>query len=642
MDFFEAQARAKQRTSRLVVLFSLAVLGVIAASYVAAIIGLSYTKAGQPWWDFQVLTFVTFGTLILVGLASLFKWMQLRDGGRAVAEMVGGRRVDPHTTNLKERQLLNVVEEMVIASGVPMPSVYVLPDEEGINAFAAGLTTSDAVVAVTDGTLQKLTRDELQGVIAHEFSHILNGDMRLNLRITALVFGILVIGLIGRGVLYSMRYTRVRSDNNKNGGGAVLIALGAGVALMVIGYAGYFFGRLIQAAVSRQREFLADASAVQFTRNPGGITGALKKIGGYALGSNLESTKSAQIGHFFFAQGFRSNFGGLWATHPPLPERIRAIDPSFDGQYFNPPEVVDVSHKSWAEATDDVSVPMAGFASASAAASTRGHAHAIITSIGTLTSENVSNAQTLLDAAPAALREAVRSPATASALICGLLLDASPEPRARQQALISEHGGTSLAASVAALDSSLRALRPEARLPLVLLSLPALHDLPATDLSRLLDTLDELVHADGRVTTFEFALQKVLSHHLALGKAPHAPGDEIYSFQAVERELALVLSCLARSAADDEAGAAQAFAAGANQLRLLEGRLALLSPAECSFERLDAALDRLAQGSLPIKQRLLTAGAHVITADGAVRVSEVELLRAFASALDCPMPALSA
>ena len=642
MDFFEAQARAKQRTSRLVVLFSLAVLGVIAASYVAAIIGLSYTKAGQPWWDFQVLTFVTFGTLILVGLASLFKWMQLRDGGRAVAEMVGGRRVDPHTTNLKERQLLNVVEEMAIASGVPMPSVYVLPDEEGINAFAAGLTTSDAVVAVTDGTLQKLTRDELQGVIAHEFSHILNGDMRLNLRITALVFGILVIGLIGRGVLYSMRYTRVRSDNNKNGGGAVLIALGAGVALMVIGYAGYFFGRLIQAAVSRQREFLADASAVQFTRNPGGITGALKKIGGYALGSNLESTKSAQIGHFFFAQGFRSNFGGLWATHPPLPERIRAIDPSFDGQYFNPPEVVDVSHKSWAEATDDVSVPMAGFASASAAASTRGHAHAIITSIGTLTSENVSNAQTLLDAAPAALREAVRSPATASALICGLLLDASPEPRARQQALISEHGGTSLAASVAALDSSLRALRPEARLPLVLLSLPALHDLPATDLSRLLDTLDELVHADGRVTTFEFALQKVLSHHLALGKAPHAPGDEIYSFQAVERELALVLSCLARSAADDEAGAAQAFAAGANQLRLLEGRLALLSPAECSFERLDAALDRLAQGSLPIKQRLLTAGAHVITADGAVRVSEVELLRAFASALDCPMPALSA
>jgi Zn-dependent protease with chaperone function len=642
MDFFEAQARAKQRTSRLVVLFSLAVLGVIAASYAATIVGLSYTTGGQPWWDLQILTVVTFGTLILVGLASLFKWLQLRDGGRAVAEMVGGRRVDPHTTDLKERQLLNVVEEMAIASGVPMPSVYVLPDEEGINAFAAGLTTSDAVVAVTDGTLQKLTRDELQGVIAHEFSHILNGDMRLNLRITALVFGILVIGLLGRGILYSLRYTRVRSSsNNKNGGGAIVVVLGAGVALLVIGYAGYFFGRLIQAAVSRQREFLADASAVQFTRNPGGITGALKKIGGYALGSSLQSSKSAQIGHFFFAQGFRSNFGGLWATHPPLPERIQAIDPSFDGKYFNPPETVDVARESWSQATDDVSAPLAGFAPAPKSAPSR-NAHAIITSVGTLTPENVANAQTLLDAAPAILREATRSPATAGALICGLLLDPAPEPRARQQALITQHGGAALAAVVATFNASLRDLRPEARLPLVLLSLPALHDLPTAELARLLDTLDELVHADGRVTTFEFALQKVLSHHLALGKAPHAPGDEIYSFQALERELALVLSALARAAADDEAGATQAFASGANQLRLLEGRLSLLSPAECSFERLDAALDRLAQGSLPIKQRLLTAGAHVITADGAVRVAEVELLRAFASALDCPMPALAA
>ena len=641
MDFFEAQARAKQRTSRLVLLFSMALLGVITASYAAAIVGLSYTRQGQPWWDLQALAVVTSGTLILVGLASLFKWLQLRDGGRAVAEMVGGRRVDPHSIDLKERQLLNVVEEMAIASGVPMPSVYVMPDEEGINAFAAGLTTSDAVVAVTDGTLQKLTRDELQGVIAHEFSHILNGDMRLNLRITALVFGILVIGLVGRGILCSLRYTRVRSGNNKNGGGAVIAVLGAGVALLIIGYAGYFFGRLIQAAVSRQREFLADASAVQFTRNPGGITGALKKIGGYALGSSLQSTKSAQIGHFFFAQGFRSNFGGLWATHPPLPERIQAIDPSFDGKYFNPPETVDVARESWSQATDDVSAPLAGFAPAPKSDPSR-NAHAIITSVGTLTPANVANAQTLLDAAPAVLRGATRTPATASALICGLLLDAAPEPRAHQQALITQHGGAALAALVATLDASLRDLRTEARLPLVLLSLPSLHDLPAPELARLLDTLDELVHADGRVTTFEFALQKVLCHHLALGKAPHAPGDEIYSFQALERELALVLSALARSAADDEAGAAQAFAAGANQLRLLEGRLSLLSTAECSFEHLDAALDRLAQGSLPIKHRLLTAGAHIITADGTVRVSEVELLRAFASALDCPMPALAA
>jgi Zn-dependent protease with chaperone function len=249
----------------------------------------------------------------VVGLASLYKWSQYSSGGSAVAEGVGARRIDPRTADLSERRLLNVVEEMAIAAGIPVPAVFLLEDEPGINAFAAGLTTSDAAVCVTSGTMQKLTRDELQGVIAHEFSHILNGDMRLNLRIAAIVFGILVLGLAGRGILWSLR--GARAPRGKNSGGAVVAILVIGVALLVIGYVGYFFGRMIQAAVSRQREFLADASSVQFTRNPGAITGALKKIGGYALGSSLQTEHAAAIGHFFFAQGFTSAFGALWATH---------------------------------------------------------------------------------------------------------------------------------------------------------------------------------------------------------------------------------------------------------------------------------------------------------------------------------------
>src|SRR6185369_16424632 len=262
-------------------------------------------------WQPGVLLAVSAGTLLVVGFASLYKWNEYSSGGFAVAESVGARCVDPHTTDTRERRLLNVVEEMAIASGVPVPAVYLLHDEPAINAFAAGLTTSDAVVCVTRGTMEKLTRDELQGVIGHEFSHILNGDMRLNLRIGAIVFGILVLGLAGRGILWSLQNVRV--SRGKNSGGLVVAILFAGVALLIIGYVGYFFGRLIQAAVSRQREFLADASAVQFTRNPGGLTGALKKIGGYALGSALQTNKAAAIGHFFFAQGFTSMFGGVWA-----------------------------------------------------------------------------------------------------------------------------------------------------------------------------------------------------------------------------------------------------------------------------------------------------------------------------------------
>ncbi len=345
MDFFEAQVRARRRTARLVVLFVCAIAGLVAVGYFSTVAiwrevgssvsdGSAYNgrvEADHSWWEPQLLAGIAIGTCAVIGLASFFKWAQLRSGGRVVAEMVGGRRINTATTDARERQLLNVVEEMSLASGVPVPGVYVLDKEVAINAFAAGHTADDAVVAVTRGTLDQLTRDELQGVVAHEFSHILNGDMRFNLRMTTVIFGILVIGLIGRTVLLSLRHVRVRSSgNSKGGGGGVVLALVViGLLLLVLGYVGYFFGRLIQAAISRQREFLADASAVQFTRNPGGIVSALRRIGGYAAGSRLESARSAQIEHFFFAQGFRSSLAGLWNTHPPLRERIQAIDPTF-------------------------------------------------------------------------------------------------------------------------------------------------------------------------------------------------------------------------------------------------------------------------------------------------------------------------
>ncbi|HYP16654.1 MAG TPA: M48 family metallopeptidase, partial [Opitutus sp.] len=405
MDFFEAQARAKKRTSRLVLLFALAVLGTIAASYAAAVFGMHFVEqqrnaqagyaafsAGPATlWQPKLFLGISSAVLAVVSLASLAKWSQFSAGGSAVAESVGGRRVDPHTADLRERRLLNVVEEMAIASGTPVPAVYILDDEPAINAFAAGLTTSDAVVAVTRGTLEKLNRDELQGVVGHEFSHILNGDMRLNLRLTALVFGILVLGLVGRGVLWSMRHARTGSSSrgNKNSGGILLAIFFVGLALFVIGYFGYFFGRLIQAAVSRQREFLADASAVQFTRNPLGLTGALKKIGGYALGSSLQTSKAGAIGHFFFAQSFRSGLLGLWSTHPPLTERIRAIDPQFDGKMFAPREVVDVAEESFVSAglhPPRVARPRGQLAAFSAPAA--------VAAIGTVSPEHVAAAET--------------------------------------------------------------------------------------------------------------------------------------------------------------------------------------------------------------------------------------------------------
>lgn len=660
MDFFEAQARAKKRTSRLVVLFALAVGGTVLAGYFATIFALNQTHNYRPHrssrysysqryaddsqpslslWQPQVFAGVTVVALAVIGAASLYKWNEFSAGGSAVAESVGGRRVDAHTTNTAERRLLNVVEEMAIASGVPVPAVYVLPDEPAINAFAAGLTTSDAVVAVTRGTMEKLTRDELQGVVGHEFSHILNGDMRLNMRLTAIVFGILVLGLAGRGVLWSLRGARFNT-RGKNGGGVIAAIAFIGIALLVIGYVGYFFGRLIQAAVSRQREFLADASAVQFTRNPGGLTGALKKIGGYALGSSLQTSHAAAIGHFFFAQGFTSMFGGAWATHPPLDERIRAIDPQFDGRMFDPPEVVDVARESFVAAGLTPARPVHHFSPPSLPAT--GASAAAIASIGTLTPDAVANAQTLLDATPLRLRTAARSPAEAKVLLYGLLLDDDAATRAKQRALVASRSGTDALRTLDELDPSLRTLKPEHKLPLLQLALPALRQLQPTALSPFLDTLDELVHADSRVSPFEFALQKLLLRTLALGRDPsRASVIQFYSFNAVTAEISVVLSALARASTNIDLDARAAFAVGTAQIKLVESQLTFLDESASGLAALDAALDKLAAASLPIKQRTLTAAAHVVGADGQILIAEAELLRAISAALDVPMPPLA-
>ena len=657
MDFFAAEQRAKKRTVRLLVLFGFAVAGTVMAGYAATVFALraaghnaharyGYNRYGDqdfggdaaqgPFWQPRLFAVVSLGTLAVIGLASMYKWSEYSGGGSAIAESVGGRRVDTHTTDPKEHQLLNVVEEMAIASGLPIPAVYILDEEPAINSFAAGLTSSDAVVTVTRGTLQKLSRDELQGVVAHEFSHILNGDMRMNVRVSAIIFGILVIGLAGRATLWGMRYGRIGSSRGK-GNGAVLVVLGIGFTLLVIGYVGYFFGRLIQASVSRQREFLADASAVQFTRNPSGVTGALKKIGGYAIGSSLETHRAAEIGHFFFAQAFVSNFGGLWATHPPLGARIVAIEPAFDGKFTEPPEVVDVAKEPWSRVAH---MPPAAPSPSPQARVAVGAA--LAAAAGTLTPEGAAGAQALLGEIPASLRAAARSPHDAPILLYGLLLDDDEAVRQRQMASVASSDGSDALHALQQLDPALRQLKPAHKLPVLQLALPALKALPPTSLGTFAGTLDDLVQAEGKVSTFAFALQRLVLRALAINRDPKSAVTQIYSFQAVATEISVVLSALAHASSADAAEAARAFAEGASQLKLVEGRIAFLPEAESGLVQLDAALDKLATSSGPIKQRLLMAAAHVVSADGVLLTSEAELLRAVAASLDVPVPPMTA
>jgi Zn-dependent protease with chaperone function len=350
-DFFERQSAARRSTKWLVVLFSFAVVAIVGIVFLASLAAVGGFKqyASQattsssvesPLSDVDYTNLqweVPLGacavTLLLIGGGSLFKIAQLNGGGTTVAESVGGMRIAPNTTDPLERRLLNIVEEMALASGVPVPPVFMLPEEQGINAFAAGYSPSDAVVAVTRGTAEQLSRDELQGVVAHEFSHILNGDMRLNIRLIGLLHGILLLSLVGR-ILFRMTAYSGRRRSKNDSAGAILVV---GLVLIIIGSIGALMGNLIKAAVSRQREFLADASAVQFTRNPGGIAGALKRIGAAIKGSLLKHPNAAEMSHLYFGQGVWEGFSGLMATHPPLKKRILRLEPNWDGKYPETP-----------------------------------------------------------------------------------------------------------------------------------------------------------------------------------------------------------------------------------------------------------------------------------------------------------------
>ena len=336
MNFFEHQQRARQRTWLLAFLFILATVATLVltnAVALAVVAALSADSTETPTLSVWIganpstLLWTSFGTLGVIGAASMYRMASLSAGGGAVARSVGGVFVDSDVTDPQKRQLQNVVEEMAIAAGIPVPQLYVLEQEPGINAFAAGFSTGDAAIAVTRGTLELLTRDELQGVIAHEFSHILNGDMRLNTRLLGVVFGLLFIGLTGRIILRGLAH--VRGSSRRGGGQAIAAVFFAGIALIVVGYLGTFFGAMIRAAVSRQREYLADASAVQFTRNPNGIAGALKKIAVSPLRTVLQAAEAEEISHMLIADG-RKMFAGFFATHPPILERIKAIDRRFD------------------------------------------------------------------------------------------------------------------------------------------------------------------------------------------------------------------------------------------------------------------------------------------------------------------------
>ena len=637
MDFFAEQAHVRSSTRILVAMFIAAVLAIVIAVDLLVLVFLGHVRhfgrAPAP----PTSTLMTLSTLAVVAVIAGCAWYRIRslsEGGKAVAEEVGGEPVPPDTQDPQLRQLRNVIEEVAIASGTPVPDIYLLPDEPGINAFAAGYSASDAAICVTRGCLDHLTRDELQGVIAHEFSHVLNGDMRLNIRLMGLLFGIMALSVIGRQFVWS-RPDYGRDDGRGRSGGFLF-----GFALIAIGSIGHFFGRLIQAAVARSRETLADASAVQFTRQTRGIAGALKKIAVLEDGSQLQVANRHEVAHMMF--GEVDDYSAWFATHPPLLTRIRTLEP-----WFREPELTQ-----FAEQLRDQPAPQATSTAAQRdlpPLEWPGQVGAVVLAAQTVAAppaveampdQGLQRAASLHQSIPDRLAEAARQPDSALGLALALAISRQDTLRARQQRLIANAFGDDVQMAVGKLVLDESSLPTTARIPLVAIAFPALKQLPQGRLQTLLETLEAVVGIDPEVGLDEYCLARLLRMHLQEAMKPRsAPLDGQKKLPACRDSVALVCAVVASYGGGDDNAARRAWLLAMNVA--FPGAAAIWQSLPLDWQGpFDRALDDL-DGLLPAaKDIVIQSLLSAIRADGVVTPVEAELLRVICASLHCVVPAL--
>ena len=640
MNFFSAQDQARRSSRRLVAAYIVATIAIVLG--VTAIVGFALFSFSQSGYGYTPGQFIREQTALLLGIAllttlfilgsSLYKTSRLSAGGGRVAADMGGTLVPTDVQDPLRRRLRNVVEEMAIASGVPVPEIYVMEEEHGINAFAAGFSPSDAAIAVTRGTLELLDRDELQGVIAHEFSHILNGDMKLNVRLMGVLFGIMVLGLIGRMVVRGGYHSSIVSSRRNRNAPVVLVV---GIGLVVLGGIGVFFARIIKASVSRQREYLADASAVQFTRQSEGIASALKKIGGYSEGSKISATDPEEVSHMLFGSG--ASLMGVFATHPPLVDRIQALDPSFkEGDFPR----VDPRQRRVGAAQEP---PHAAFAGNTTTAFAGGGSKVLTDSIaetvGQPGKEHVEFARNLRQSIPVELYDAAHSSELAFLLSIALVLDQSKRTIDRQFSLLQEQLGSERTQLVRRYYNELSASTGEYRLPLLEITFPALKRRPMPELAYLVELTNRLIEVDGDVELYEFCFYRIMMS--SLGQAIDPTGKrEVRRSRRQDLQSAAtdLLKILADHGNDSDQDRIAAFEAGIATLGPWAQGAEYTSDRKCSVAKLNSSLDVLLGLNSKGQESLLRAVSATAAHDGKLSVAEAELIRAVCATLNYPLP----
>jgi len=660
MDFFEQQEQARRETRRLVIYFVFAVASIVFAVYlvigpaalifsepksrryeaVAQLFSLLFSDPfGFLRWVWHPTLFLCIAacTVAVISIGSIYKIYELSEGGSAVASLLGGRLINTHTTDPAEQRLRNVVEEMSIAAGTPVPEIYVLDGEPGINAFAAGHSTSDAAIGVTHGCLNILNRDELQAVIAHEFSHVLNGDMRLDMRMIGLLNGILCLAIIGK-LMLRVTFGPATSENRRGFSINSLPLALLGLALLVVGSIGVFFGRLIKSAICRQREFLADAAAVQFTRHADALVSALKKMGGYPRGSRIHAVQGETVSQIFFGNSLFGQQSRLLSTHPPLEERIRAFDPAFDGHYpkVEPPPLTPAEVEN---------LQATAYAALLTASPNLGES-VLVKSATSSSSPSLASSfrvASLRASLPPVVAQALNEPPGAVALIYTLLLSSDDDMHNAQLQMLREKSDPAVQQEILQLRDAVKTLDDQKKLPLIDLAIPTLRRLAKDQFVQFDGNVQALVEADGAIDLFEYTLQKILFRHLRVFfETPQRPAIQYFNVKSALPECVVLLSALAQMGQDEPAVMEAAFQRGVQHLDVVGVRPAMLVHSDCNLSQIDAALDRLSRAAPMVKKNILFTCGQTVIADRKVQPREAELLRAIADALDCPVPGIVA
>lgn len=655
MNFFEAQHAAKKTTRFLIVIYLFVLLlltllsTVVLMYFVPILIGQSVPelKLSAIFSSQHLPMFFGVGAFVLGGalISSYIKSRHLAKGGAVIAASLGGVKITPNTRDISERKVLNVVEEMAIASGMPVPEVFVLTQENSINAFAAGQTPVDAVIGVTQGTIDKLTRNQLQGVIGHEFSHILNGDMRLNLRIILVLHGIEFIGLLGRILTSTRRGSRMSRGRSRGKGNGLAIMIG--LALRLIGWVGVLFGNLIQAAVSRQREHLADASAVQFTRDPSSIADALKVIGSRGLGSKINHADVSEAAHMFFGQAFTTRFSSLFATHPPISERIKNLDPYWDGTFLQPLEApireLEASEDKSNSALEALKNSMPGLP----------EPLMLLMAAGVMVNELDQKQQKQL----AKLVEQSNDPMEAMALILAVfllgekaLVDKAFFLKPSWQAMFAQQGIKGLSDLVFNKVKQLQSIQFTQKkgilLPMVELGMPALKQMSVGQYSSFKEIMNNVIMHDGHKSIFEQSIFLLVTRYLDVHFGlKDAQAIKYKKASQVVMELQLLFSCLVTYGHDEAISKLTLQKAYARSMQVLGFAnetiidLQQLSENEKDVELMfNRAVEKLVYCALPLKQQIVEAIAVAVEFDGEVNHTEKELALAIAATMDAPLP----